>query len=280
MRDYNRGRAAYFDGDYDRAEDYFNQAVQDLPTDPRPRKYSMARAAAAMRLGEAAGDDAKAAPFFTNALLDLDEANKQQSDGPTLALMGYCNSRVGNHQTALLWYDKAVAAGLTSAGLYNDRGFSHLELGQLSDAADDFDLALQSDPNLQPAIVNRALLILRQCGHANPPPLTDAMLADVKRAVETGPGSQELCVSAARVFATAAQAGRPDEPKTCAELTLFCLQKAVDCGVDPRDIEKNHTFVAVLKNFPEFQALMTAGPRPAAPMTLPGLVDPSTYLPE
>ena len=52
VRDYGRGRGAYLDGDYDRAEEYFNQAVQDCPTDPRPRKYYMTCAAAAMRRGK------------------------------------------------------------------------------------------------------------------------------------------------------------------------------------------------------------------------------------
>ena len=282
MREYNRGRAAYLDGDYARAEELFKQAVQDCPPDPKPRKYLMARAAGAMRLGEAADDDLKAQPLFTDAILDLEAAEKQRPDGGVLALLGYCNSRVGNHAIAVQWYDRAVQAGFTSAGLYNDRGVSRMQANFLDDAAaaQDFALALRSDPQLRSAIINRVEVLLQQRNVADPPPLTDSMLADVKQVVEMEPGSQKLYFSAARVFAVAAKEGGPGDPKTCTDLTLFCLQKAVDCGADPKQIGKNHIFAEVLKAVPEFQALTEAPRRPAESKPPLRIVDPAPYLPE
>ncbi len=276
VRDYGRGRAAYLDGDYDRAEEYFNQAVQDCPTDPRPRKYYMARAAAAMRRGEATGDNGQ----FTTALVDLQAALNQQSDGPTMALMGYCDSQTGNNSDAILWCDRAVKAGFESAGLYNDRGFAHLQLHELDEAAQDFGRAVQSDPTLQPAVVNRAKLLLGRRSTAHAPPLPDSLLTQMKQAVETGPGSQELYLTGARVFATAAHEGQPGDPKVFTALTLVCVQKAVDCGVDPQQAAKNHTIRDVLQPLKEYQSLLDTPQRPAGPLAPRPLVDPAPYLPE
>ena len=280
VREYNRGRAAYLDGDYAAAEELFKQAVQDCASDPKPRKYYLARAAGAMRLAEAADDNLKAAPLLHDAILDLAEAEEQHPDGATLALLGYCNSRVGNNEIAVQWYDRAVQAGFTSAGLYNDRGVSRMQSRLLESAGRDFALALQSDPQLQSAIINRVLVMLQQRNVADPPPLTDSMLADIKQVVEMDAGSQELYFSAARVFAVAAKEGRPGEPKGLASLALFCLQKAVACGADPKIIGKSHTISDALKDVPEYQTLMEAPPGPAGPKPRLRLVDPAPYLPE
>ncbi len=276
VRDYNRGRADYFDGDYDRAEEYFNQAVQDCPTDPRPRKYYLARAAAAMRRGEASGDNGQ----FATAIVDLREALKQQSDGATLALTGYCTSQTGYNSEAILWYDRAVKAGFESAGLYNDRGFDCLQLHKLDEAAQDFGLALRLDPTLQPAVVNQAKLLLGRRSTVNSPPLPDSLMTQMKQAVETGPGSQELYLTGARVFATAAHERQPGDPKVFTALALVCVQKAVDCGVDPQQAARIKAVSAVLQPLKEYQTLLDTPPRPAGPVPQRPLIDPAPYHPE
>ncbi len=276
VRDYNRGRAAYLDGDYERAAEWFNQAVQDCPTDAKPRKYYMARAAAAMRWGEAAGDRGP----FAAAFVDLQKALQQQSDGPTMALMGYCISQTGDHSSAILWYDKAVQAGFESAGLYNDRGFSLMQLGKMDEAARDFGLAIQADPTLIPAVVNRAKLILSQRPAVHPPPLPDSVLTEMKQAVETGAGSQELYLTGARVFAAAAQERRPGDPQVWTALTLVCVEKALNVGVDPQQVARIKSVSAVLQPLKEYQTLLAMPPRPAGMLAPRPLVDPAPYLPE
>ncbi len=157
VRQYNRGVDAYAEGDYRRAEALFDQAMFDCPSDRKPRKYYQARAAAAMRLSESGSGGQ-----WTAALTDLQQALDQQPDGPTWARMGYCIIRsAADHRSAINCYSEAIKAGFTSAALYNDRGYSHYQLGHYDQAAQDFELALRSDPTLQAAIVNRARLVAR-----------------------------------------------------------------------------------------------------------------------
>ncbi len=272
-RDYNRGRAAYLDGDYAHAEEFFNQAVQDCAKDLKPRSYYLARAAAAIRLGEA--DDNNA--LFSTAIVDLQEALRRQSDGATLALMGYCNSRAGNHANAVLWYDKALAAGYTSAGLYNDRGWSRSQIEPGTAAQEDFDLAVKTDANLQTAFYNRALNALKQ----NPGAASQAVLGDMQRAADVGPGSQELYLTAARLFVAAAKEGNSADVHANAVHALSYLQRAAGCGVDPKSIvEKSPAFSEVLNPLPGFHDLLAATAGPDGPIATPHLVDPAPYLPE
>ena len=102
--------------------------------------------------------------LFTDAIPDLEAGREVRPDGATLALLGYCNSRAGNHEVALYWYDRAAEAGFTSAGLYNDRGFSRLQFGPPGAAVEDFESASKSDPNLQAAIFNRAFFLFARNG--------------------------------------------------------------------------------------------------------------------
>ncbi|HVS37727.1 MAG TPA: protein kinase [Gemmataceae bacterium] len=280
VREYNRGRAAYLDGDYAAAEELFKQAVQDCSADPKPRKYYMARAVGAMRLAEAEADEPKAQVLFSEAVSDLQQAERLQSDGPTAALLGYCISQTDPH-AALLWYDRAVAAGYKSAALYNDRGFSRLHCNRVADAAQDIEAALQLEPNLQPARVNRWLVVLRLHTSAKAAPVSESTLADLQQAVELGLGSPVLCLSAARVFAAAAKAGHPSNPTICAAQTLFCLQKAIEAGATPATIQNDPLFNDVLKDVPEFRTLVQLRNWPAPSLTAPAhVIDPAPYVPE
>ena len=189
VQDYIQGRDAFTVGDYDRAAEWFEKALQDCPEDAKPRKYYLAHAAALLRQDEEHADRNK----VSAADQDLGEADRQQSDGPTMALIGYCASRLKHHDVAIEWYDKATAAGFTSAGLYNDRGLGRMLLNKPEEARSDFDAALQLDPNLQAALYNRILLALKQRPAAAPPP--DSVLDDMQRAVEIGPNSQGLCLT-------------------------------------------------------------------------------------
>jgi len=276
VQDYVQGRDAFTAGDYDHAAEWFQKALQDCPGDAKPRKYYLAHAAALLRQDEEDADPNK----VKVADQDLGEADRQQSDGTTMALIGYCSSRLKQHEAAIGWYDDAAAAGFASAGLYNDRGLDRMLLNQPEEARADFDAALQFDPNLQAALYNRALLAFRQRPRINPPPPSDAVLDDMQRAAELGPGSQELYLIAAKVFGTAAQQQGPSDPKGRASQALLYLHKSLDCGLDPESIRKDATFIAVLKPFPEFATLLATPRQPSGRMATPRLVNPAPSLPD
>lgn len=253
-----------------------SKALQDCPGDWKPRKYYLAHAAALLRQDEEEADPNK----VSAAEQDLIAAEHQQSDGSSMAFLGYCNSRIKQHDIAIEWYDEAVAAGFTSAGLYNDRGLDRMLLNKLEEARADFDTALQLDPNQQAALYNRVLLALRQRPKINPPPLPDAVLNDMQRAAEVGPGSQELYLIAAKAFSTAARQEGSSDPKGRASQALLYLHKALDYGLDSESIRKDGTFSAVLKPFPEFATLLAAPQQPSGRMTTSRLVNPSPFLPD
>ena len=273
VQDYIQGRDAFTAGDFVHAAESFQKALQDCPGDAKPRKYYLAHAAALLRQDEEDADRNK----VEEADQDLGEAERQQADAPTMALIGYCASRLKHHDIAIEWYDEAAAAGFTPAGLYNNRGLGRMLLNKLEEARSDFDAALQLDPHLQAALYNRVLLALKQRSSAAP--LPDSVLDDMQRAVEIGPDSQGLCLSAAKLFAAAGQ-DRPSDPKNRAAQALFYLQKAVDCGLDPESIRKDGTLSTVLKPFPQFATLLAAPRRPSGRMDSPRLVNLAPSLPD
>lgn len=280
VRDYHAGQEAYRAGDFVRAEAAFSQALLDSPKDGKPRKVYMARGAAALRLGEATEDKRQAKAFFNSALLDLEEANRQQSDGATTALVGYCRSRLARHEESIASFSKAVQEGFKSADLYNDRGYGEMNLLKLPEARQDFDEALRIAPNLQAAHYNRAMLALKEREASAPAAIPESALDDMKRAVELGPEGRQLYLDAAHLYAVAAQDVLPADPGGRTAQALSYLHKAYECGQDPRTIMEDKLFKAVLGAFPDFQSLKEAPLRPQLPDKNRGLTIPAPCLPE
>jgi eukaryotic-like serine/threonine-protein kinase len=273
VRAYKEGQTAFLNGDYPRAEKQFDLALRDCSQDQGRRKYLLARGAAALRLAEADDDLIQ----FSRAQADFVEANKQQADGPTLARIGYCSSRLRQHEMAIKQYDEAVEAGFTSAGLYNDRGFSAWKTSDLERTRQDLDAALRADPNLQAALYNRALFSLRG-RERNPlggPRIPESALQDMRQAVEVGPADRVLYWYAAKMYAYAAQDDLPLDGKGRAAQSLFYLRKAYDYGENAQHLADLPVFKAVLGSFPEFQSLRQGSPRPIVPTRNLRLVDPA-----
>ena len=275
---YRQGREAFLAGDYARAEELFAQALTASPEKPKPRKYYMAHVAAALQQADAAGNASNA--DFSVVFADLDQAREQQADGATMALQGYCNSWIKMHGVAVTWYDKAIQKGFTSAALLNDRGVSYMQAGKLQEAQADFDAALAIDPNLQPALFNRADLFLRQRPTVHPPPVSESALADIGRALEMGPGSQELYHAAAVLFADAARDGSPGDPKANVRQALLCVRQAVACGMDPDQIRNDPIISAALQADPEFKTALAAPALSVGPVFAHRLVNPAPYVPD
>jgi eukaryotic-like serine/threonine-protein kinase len=278
LRAYKEGRAAFVAGDYAHAENRFDLALRDCPDEKARRKYLLARGAAALRQGEADDDSIK----LNRAQADFVEVNKLQADGPTLARIGYCSSRLRQHETAIRQYDEAEAAGFTSAGLYNDRGFSAWKTTDSEKPREDFDAALKADANLQAALYNRALFSLRgrECNPVNCPSVPETALEDMRRAVELGPEDRLLFEYAATIYAYAARDDLPRDAKGRAAQSLIYLRQAYDCGTSVENLEDRPIFKEVLGAIPEFQALQRAPRKTVQRAHTLRLVDPAPYSPE
>jgi tetratricopeptide (TPR) repeat protein len=278
VRAYKEGRTAFLNGDYSRAEKQFDLALRDSSQDQGRRKYLLARGAAALRQGEADDDLIQ----FNRAQADFFEVNKQQADGPTLARIGYCSSRLRQHEMAIKQYDEAVEAGFTSAGLYNDRAFSAWKNSDLERTRQDLGAALRVDPNLQAALYNSAIFSLRgrERYALGGPPISESALQDIRQAVEIGPADRVMYWYAAKMYAYAAQDDLPLDGKGRAAQAQFYLRKAYDYGENPQGLQGLPVFKAVLGSFPEFQSLRQGPPRPIVPIRNLRLIDPAPYLPE
>jgi tetratricopeptide (TPR) repeat protein len=183
---------------------------------------------------------------------------------------------------AIQQYDEAVKAGFTSAGLYNDRGFSEWKTNDLEKTGQDLDTALRADPDLQAALYNRALFSLRgrEPFLVGSPPIPEAALEDMRRAVEIGPGDRVMYRYAAEMYAFAARDDLPPDRTGRAAQSLSFLRKAYDCGEDAQSLGDLPIFKAVLSSFSEFQSLRQAPQRPLVSAKNLRLIDPAPYLPE
>ncbi len=276
-RAYKEGRTAFFAGDFVRAEERFDQALRDCPGDQGRLKFLLARAAAALRQGEADDDFVK----LNRAQADFIAANNEKPDGPTLARIGYCSSRLRQYDAAVKQFNEAVEAGFTSAALYNDRAFSAWKNNDIEGTRKDLDAALRADPDLQAALYNRAFALRERESHPlNSSPIPDAALEDMRRAVERGPSDRVMYAYAAMMYAYAAQDDAPLDGKGRAGPALAYIHKACECGEDPKSLEDRPVLKAVLGPLPEFQALVQTPQKPVAPVKSLRLVDPAPYLPE
>ncbi len=278
VRAYKEGRTAFVAGDYARAEKQFDQALRDHPQDQGRRNYLLARGAATLRLAEADDDFTQ----FSSAQADFVEVNKHQEDGPTLARIGYCSSRLRQHEMAIKQFDEAFKAGFTSAGLYNDRAFSEWKTNDLERTRQDLDAALRTDPNLQAALYNRALFSLRGRERylVGSSPIPESALEDMRRAVEIGPEDRVMYRYAAEMYAYAARDGLPLNRMGRAAQSLSYLRRACDRGENAQSFEDLPIFKGVLSSFPEFQSLRQAPQRPIISARNLRLIDPAPYLPE
>ena len=197
-------------GQYALAVDYLDNAVR---SDPSSADALFARAKARQRLGEfsAAADDYHAAyqlvprPLFA-------------------ACKGYCLSRAKSHAEAVVFYGLALKGNYGSpALLYNNIGFSYLQLKRLPEAEDNLRRAIEIDGNLPAAYENLMKAVAERAMRTRSVASADLALAD--RAAKAGPRTARLYRDLAILYAIAA---RRDPSLT--GRAVKCVQNAVQPG--------------------------------------------------
>src|SRR5262249_14124467 len=92
-------------------------------------------------------------------------------DGKIKAALAYASTTHpggGGHEAAISHYHKAIEAGVKTAQVYNNFGWSLAQRNLRDQAKDYFTLAIQADPSLQIAYHNRLLLLVRAGAQQGP----------------------------------------------------------------------------------------------------------------
>ncbi len=253
-RQMNAGRRHFQQGDHAAAVDHFSRA---LAAEPAAAEALLARGRAYLRFDRDAQSPAKRAL----ALSDFQAADQLQPNDPRIkACIAYCLSLSTKHREAAALCEYALGAGLVSAELHNNLGYSYLRQNQFDAAERHLSEALRLNPNLAQAWHNRAMLDHQRANVRNREQTT--AMTDIARAVQLGPPSARLYGDTARIYARALMLPEAVEHLGLAVRHGFHLQTSLADG----------SFDA-LKSLPQFEQLMRTAPGPETHAPLP-VVDP------
>jgi serine/threonine protein kinase/Flp pilus assembly protein TadD len=247
------GLNAYRDGQYDRAVSLLNRVLE---TDPGNREALYARGRAKQKR-----DDIDGAYEDFRRLEDL------APDGKIKSLLAYCMNRRVQHREAIVHYQAAIEDGFGSAEVFNNLGYSYLQLHRIPEAKTRLSDAIRLDASLQPAFFNRALLDLEMWGN-DPEYMPEAGLRDVEVALRLGPETAELHLLAARLNAVAAKRD------------IHFIDPALDHlrsglgGDDDRQILEQDVYFKSLRSHSRFQDLFKQPTSSNLPRKATRLVDP------
>jgi serine/threonine protein kinase len=221
-------------GRYADAEDSFTRALASAPQD---RELLCGRGWVRIRQSYAIPAGVLRQTKLDEAAQDFRDALGDDPDGPTLASLAYCRSLQGNHVSARIYSEQAEKKGYVNAALLNNRARgrvkSRAEPTKWGQAMAELDRALDHDPGLQAAYLNRALCRIHLSWDQPIPPDS---LADIDRAValcKDTDARAELFALASKFHAYAAV---HDEAGRSAHLdkAIDHLLRAIDLGQDLR----------------------------------------------
>jgi eukaryotic-like serine/threonine-protein kinase len=212
------GWAAFHRGEHDRAAESFGRA---LDFDRESVEALVGRARARIANGD-----------HLRALDDLVAAQELRTDSQIEALLGYCKNQMEIPSAAIPRYERAMELGLNTAELLNDLGYSHQKTGNLRDARNSFDRALEINPDLAAARYNRALLGQQRAVSDNQP-IEQQAIDDILRAIELAPKAAELHVDAARILTLAG-----DAPSRTDGIAKH-LEQAIELGHHPASFSRD-----------------------------------------
>jgi serine/threonine protein kinase/Tfp pilus assembly protein PilF len=241
---------------YRRARDHFEQALNVERTRAWPGVIGMA--------APGGGADRLLA---VNTLLE-----KEQSCGPTLAYLAYCDSHLRQPQGADKRGREALACGFATPAVYNNLAYSLLQRHRYDDAQRNLDEALRLDPNLQAAHLNCAHRAVRLRISDPSKSIPQDALDHLEQALCGNNQDPEMYLFGARLYALAAR-DDPSQEAAHKGKAIALLQEAIRRGV-PASAVTEITFEGLVGH-PQFPALVsTPQGTIAAVRPSPFLVDP------
>jgi tetratricopeptide (TPR) repeat protein len=185
---------------------------------------------------------------------DLERAAELRPDhGPTQATLAWCLAKLGNHTEAHAALDRAEQAKYAPAGLFALRGYCHVSRREDRQAIQALSRALELNLDHRAALVNRAQLGLA-IAMGKPAPPAAEVIADVERALISGPADGNLSLWAARFYAWMAH--KPghvkgnwySDPVGAKERCRMLLKDAVEHGAPEQMWKQDSTFQFLFGN--------------------------------
>jgi len=258
VRELNKGKAEFREGNCRAALVHFNNCLKD---DPRSVEAAFYRGQIHVRMGD-----------WRSATGDFRVAAERSPSGVIRAWLAYCLTKGRYHQEARCWYEEAISAWHGTPRVFNNWGYSYLKTGQLDEARECFNRAIEIDPSLQAPFQNRARITLLQIGNGGSAS-AESGLTDAERAIQIGPPNWEVFFDAAQLAALA----RTDEDSDWKRKVVDYLGKSIEHGLQPSQVFSAPPLDAY-KDDPAFRSLLTRRPAVKSPVSAVRLVRPQPNL--
>lgn len=252
VREFKRGQQYTQAGNYELAVERFDQAIRANRAD---LDAVFARGVAYKKMGD-----------FREAFHDFQRLTLERPTAEAWVNHGFCLGKLRFFESAIASYRMALDLGYRSAAVFNNIGFSHVQLARHEEAEPYLREALALDERLESAHHMLLVAVWDQARRAGT--CSASAVACCEKALEVCPPSSRIFREAAFVYALAAE----DDP-AFKRRALACLQKAVALGVDPKTFRSSPT-LAVLRGEEEFQSLLRAAPGPKESGAVSHLIDP------
>jgi serine/threonine protein kinase/Tfp pilus assembly protein PilF len=251
-RQFVRGAAAYRAGEFREAIRCFSRVLDE---EPRSADTLLARGHAFQGLGD-----------FSLAALDFYSARQLMTGGFPHACEAYCKGKLAQHEAAVGIYQKAIASGYDTAVVYNNLGYEQIAVNQYDEAEQTLERAIQLDPQLAAAYVNRVRLAIRRYVR-DADPVSQTEIDDLDRAIALCPDSAEVNWHGATLLIYAGWA--EDHLDRSARL----LARAIELGMPAPPLESNAHLAPILTHAAVLKASATAKPKPQG-WRMATLIDP------
>lgn len=172
--------------------------------------------------------DPSASQWFDSSLKSFVQAGQNSPTLEQYAYRAFCHLQMGQNVNAILYYGKATQAGLPSPAAFNNLGIALIRRQRHTEAIAAFTSAIELDPQLQAAYLNRALAEFGKAVSSKVAVPSQATV-DIDRAIEIGPPSRELLASAVRIWSRTRPINELALVSTC--------QKAAACGLKSDEID-------------------------------------------
>jgi hypothetical protein len=297
---------AYQMGDTQRGVKECDRAIE---ADPKYHQAWFVRGWMRKQLGAASPGTHESQSNFAEAAVDFRTADQLFPMGVTKACLGYCRNQYGEHHPeAKLHYLNAIQAGFGTPEVFNNLGYTFLRLNLDADyhprAEENLTAALDLNGNLQAAYHNRARVAL-EWARKNPHYVPVTGIADIERALRSGPITADLYADAFKLYLVAMMNDRKLKeatsllltPDACTNLVRLglerprwkwswrdraceCLGQAMELGLDPKRELAGDVQSKPVKTDPKFAAVL-AHPVKGRKEALPTLLlDPLPILPD
>ena len=141
-------------------------------------------------------------------------------------------------------YRKAIGRGSQAAAVFNNFGYSLMQLNQLDEARDCLQRAIAADEQLAPAYYTLVRVYLKQDYSGRS--VTSSELALARKALEICPPSTDLYRDAAALHARAAiRAQTEGQRRDLENQARDCLDQAVQHGLNAETLDSDPDFLSL-----------------------------------